>query len=408
MKPHKGVPLSNRNWLMETYSSYRTGEPGSVLVNGKNHLSLGADETLTQRPWSKPDPSTGETCGPEVIKVKPNQSYRMRAIGGVALSPLVFALEDHENLTVIAADSRYTQPSETDIIQIGSGQRYDFILQTKTEEELQSLGKSLFWIQLETRYRQQNNTFYALLSYETDDGFNDTIPSAPPLEKPVYIPYSIQNWLEYTLEPLEDNNFPTADQVSRQVFLTSAQILGKSGAFWTVNNHTWTEDDERQNGTPYNSRTKSADTPYLVQIYEEGNKAIPDYNNAVQKHDGWDPRLNVYAARVGEVIDIILVNEPNGQAGGFDTHPWHLHGDHAYDLGSGFGSYNATENEIKLKGYRPVLRDTSFLYKYTAGDDASPGHAYASRGWRAWRLRVSNPGYVFFFFFRLRSCSGIV
>ncbi|KAI9038588.1 L-ascorbate oxidase [Aspergillus affinis] len=112
-----------------------------------------ASDNLTMKAFSKPNPSSNETCTPEVIKVKPNQSYRMRTIGDVALSPLVFAVEDHDNLTVIAVDSRYTKPAETNIMQVGSGQRYDFILNTKTEDELQQLGKSLFWIQLETRYQ---------------------------------------------------------------------------------------------------------------------------------------------------------------------------------------------------------------------------------------------------------------
>lgn len=308
----------------------------------------------------------------------------------------MFALEDHGNLTVIAADSRCTQPGEANIMQVGSGQRYDFILDTKTEDELQALGKSLFWIQLETRYRQQNNTFYALLEYEADDNLNKSIPDSPPAKKPVHIPYSIQDWLEYTLEPLQDNNFPTADQVTRQIFLTSAQIVypDPNGAYWTVNNHTWIENSENQDSKSYKNRTPSHDSPYLVQIYDKGDKAIPEYENAVQNHRGWDPDLNVYPARVGEVIDIILINQPKGQDGGFDTHPWHAHGDHVYDLGSGKGTYNAMENEMKLQGYHPVQRDTSFLFKYTCHDDPTVADAYTSQGWRAWRLRVTNPGYV--------------
>ncbi|KAI9038587.1 L-ascorbate oxidase [Aspergillus affinis] len=182
--------------------------------------------------------------------------------------------------------------------------------------------------------------------------------------------------MEYTLEPLHDNNFPTADQVTRQVFLTNTQLLdlGASGAFWTVNNHTWTGMNEHQDGKPYNNTTPSDNAPYLIQIYNEGSKAIPDYENAVQNHAGWDPEFNVYPARLGEVIDIILLNQPNGQDGG------------------GRGTYNATENEMKLQNYRPIQRDTSFLYKYTYDDDATAADAYTDQGWRVWRLRVANPG----------------
>jgi L-ascorbate oxidase len=303
----------------------------------------------------------------------------------------VFEVEDHDNLTVIAADSRYTQPANTSLIQMASGQRYDFLIHTKTEQELQQLGKTMFWVQIETRYRALNDTFYAILSYKTDLNLNTTVPASPPTELPIDIPYNNQYWLEYTLQPLQPNDFPTADQVTREVYLTSAQFITASGQFWTVNNHTWTEENQHEGDTPYNDTTPRADTPYLVDIYQRSENAIPDYDTAVAQ-GGWDSQFNVYPAKVGEVIDIILVNEPNGISGGFDAHPWHVHGDHVWDLGSGPGSYNASENEKKLQGYNPIQRDTSLLFKYTNGDDIGLGLNYTNQGWRAWRIKIQNPG----------------
>ncbi|CRG90924.1 L-ascorbate oxidase [Talaromyces islandicus] len=372
---------------------YWTGDAESILVNGKGYSGLFPNETHTPHPWSKPDPSAEELCGPEIIEVEPDMTYRFRSIAGVALSPLVFEFEDHNNMTIIAADARYTQPASTDLIQMGAGQRYDFILHTKTKEELRSLGKTMFWMQIEPRYRDINSTFYAILSYKTDLGFNSTVPSSAPTESPINIPFNNQNWMEYTLQPLQPNDFPSAEKVTRQVFLTSSQHISRSGLFWTVNNHTWTETNEHEDNTPYNSTKPTSDTPYLVDIYKRGEAAIPDYNKAVQEYDGWDPDFNVYPARTGEVIDIILVNEPDGVAGGFDAHPWHIHGDHVYDLGSGPGTYDAAENEKKLMGYNPIQRDTSLLLKYIDGrSDVGGGQNYTSQGWRAWRVRVRNPG----------------
>jgi hypothetical protein len=174
--------------------------------------------------------------------------------------------------------------------------------------------------------------------------------------------------------------------------VTSAQLTAPSGLFWTVHNRTWTESNQHLQNTSFSSRTSSVGVPYLVNVFEKGDEAIPDYETAVQKYGGWDPNLNVYAARVGEIIDIILVNEPNGLNVGFDVHPWHIHGDHVYDMGSGPGTYNATANEEKLRNYKPILRDTSFLYKYTPGEEVGTNKNYTSQGWRAWRLRVANPG----------------
>ena len=53
----------------------------------------------------------------------------------------------------------------------------------------------------------------------------------------------------------------------------------------------------------------------------------------------------------------------------------------------GNGTYNATENEKKLKGYTPVLRDTTNLYRYETETTAG-----VNAGWRGWRLRVQDAG----------------
>jgi L-ascorbate oxidase len=378
--------------LLILFSLARSGEAETILVNGKSYRGLDADESQTPEPWTKPDPSVETACGPEIIEVEPDKTYCMRAIGGQALSMISFAFEDHQNLSIISADAGYTRPTETDRIQIGGGQRFDFLLHTKTESELQMLGKSIFWVQLETRYRPTNVTSYALLSYKTDQRFNSSIPSSPPADAPLNLPNHVQNWMEYTLEPLEPNGFPSTHEVSRQVYLTSAQLSAQNGLFWTANNRTWTETNQHLGNTSYNTTSSSVGIPYLVNVYEHGEKSIPNYETAVQNYGGWDPELNVYVAKVGEVIDIILINEPDGLVGGFDIHPWHIHGGHVYDLGSGPGVYNTTANEKKLNGYNPVLRDTTYLYKYTTADDVGANDDYTSQGWRAWRMRVEDAG----------------
>ncbi len=53
----------------------------------------------------------------------------------------------------------------------------------------------------------------------------------------------------------------------------------------------------------------------------------------------------------------------------------------------GNGTYDPTENEKKLTGYNPVLRDTTNLYQYEAYTKAG-----SLAGWRGWRLRVQDPG----------------
>lgn len=43
--------------------------------------------------------------------------------------------------------------------------------------------------------------------------------------------------------------------------------------------------------------------------------------------------------------------------------------------------------ERQLEGTQPVLRDTTMLFRYN--ETAAP---FEKSGWRAWRLRVTDPG----------------
>ena len=92
---------------------------------------------------------------------------------------------------------------------------------------------------------------------------------------------------------------------------------------------------------------------------------------------------------LSQVLEIILVNTGSlvNSNGGVDYHPFHAHGNHYYDLGSGNGTYDPAANELKLKDYNPVLRDTTNLYRYEASTTAG-----ADAGWRGWRLRITDPG----------------
>lgn len=63
----------------------------------------------------------------------------------------------------------------------------------------------------------------------------------------------------------------------------------------------------------------------------------------------------------------------------------HAHGSHYFDLGSGNGTYNATENEKRFAGgYTPARRDTTILHRY-----ATSGQVETTSGWRAWRIAVT-------------------
>lgn len=398
-----------------------SGEPNAILVNGHSLPIANA---------------TTDKCAPEVIEVEPSKTYRFRMVGAGALADWAFAFENHTNLSVIAADGSYTKPVSVDWMQVDSGQRFDVLLQTKSQDELNSQhgGKTDFWIQLEDRYRPTVVTGYALLRYTNRSsdctaagcympGMSRTrLPSVPtpaPNITAMIPPVSdniTNTWLEYALTPLNTSanaDFPSASEVTRRIYLSNVQTIFPDGQVpFMVNNRTWTS--EPLNST-YNSTPDNA--PYLVDIYLRGQAAVPSVAdaNAYQQanpndtgaspfdnlttdalYTGYDPGYNAYPADIGEVVEIILLNEA-GFANSYDVHPWHAHGGHYYDIGSGPGMYDADANEAKLRslkeqnGFVPALRDTTMLYRWPANNEVVNPEGTVS-GWRGWRIRIVDAG----------------
>ena len=226
-----------------------SGETEAILVNGKSYPALNAEQVNTLPPYSTSPLDASLTCAPEVVEVEPGCTYRVRTLGGMALGLVTYQFQQHDTLTVIAADGQYTLPVDTDHINIAPGQRFDYLLHTKTMEELNALNKTMFWIQLELRYRTANVTSYAILKYNVKGMVDEDVPPLPPARRPLKLSNNPQSWLEYELSPLRDNKFPSSSEVTRTVYLSSDQLnpfnrnpptsLTSNYSFWTVNNRTW-------------------------------------------------------------------------------------------------------------------------------------------------------------------------
>jgi L-ascorbate oxidase len=332
-----------------------SGETNAVLLNGIG-VAIGEQ--------------AGEgNCQLPIIDVEPGKTYRMRFVGATAISMVAFGIEGHTQLDVIEADGHYTKPYTVDHMLISSGQRFDALLHTKAAEETSN--QTDYIIQFETKDRPAVYTGFGILRYP---GVAPKITASPAIA-PLTLSNATYDFLEYALEPLVPNNFPSASEVTRRVHITSAQIT-KSTIIWQLEGLNWTES------------TSANNPPYLVDIYKNGPAAMPNYTAALA-NDGWDPYTLTWPAKLGEVIEIILENSGSlvNDNGGFDYHPFHLHGSHYYDCGSGNGTYDPVANEKKLANYNPVQRDTTNLYRYRA-----KGTAGKDEGWRCWRLRVQDAG----------------
>ncbi|KAF2092143.1 multicopper oxidase [Saccharata proteae CBS 121410] len=335
-----------------------SGEPKAVLING---VGVASGETAG---------TAG--CELPVIQVEPGKTYRMRFIGSVALSMVTFGIVGHDNFTIVGADGQYTKPHTESYMQVSSGQRFDVIFQAKSAAELG--GTTDYLIQIETKHRPSIYLGYGVLRYSNATASITTGPATPPLS----LSNATYDWLEYALEPLYPNNFPTASEVTRRIVIDVRQIFTVT-TVWQLNGLQFNETE---------SNPFPGERPYLVSIYQNGRSAMPNYEAALN-NSGWDPTTYTWPALLGEVLEIILVNTGSlvTNNGGVDYHPFHAHGGHYYDIGSGNGTYDPVANELKLANYTPVLRDTTNLYRYTpstvAGSDA---------GWRGWRLRVEDAG----------------
>ncbi|EPS45179.1 hypothetical protein H072_836 [Dactylellina haptotyla CBS 200.50] len=346
-----------------------SGETKSLLLNGKTGTKAGYE--------TREDSS----CAPEIIRVRPGKTYRFRFIGGTAISLVTLGIEGHRDMTIIEADGRYTQPWTTNRVQIASGQRFSTLFQAKSLHEIMRTKKTSYWIQFENRERPNNVTSYALLVYDLpylDSNFHDIeykFPKTLPGKAPLSLPYEVNTWAEYSLQPLWSHykeQFPPLHSVTRTIYITVKQVsAGKIE--WSQNGAIWQHD--------------KVQTPYLVNIYENGEDAIPGFDEAVANNT-YDPETLVFPARLGEVIDIVWLNN-NGPSGGWDFHPFHAHGGHFWDLGAGNGTYNARANQEYMAkiNYFPVLRDTTIGHRY-----ATKGVPQTTAGWRAWRVKVQYPG----------------
>ncbi|KAG5915681.1 hypothetical protein E4U53_004433 [Claviceps sorghi] len=302
-------------------------------------------------------------------------------------------IEDHADaLQVMEADGADTQPVPIDHIQVASGQRFSFLLRTKPAHEVRAANRTHFWIRYESRDRPKIITGYALLRYVLPGrAAGGDLPASLPAASPVTLSDDTTSYLEYRLHPLreaERADFPRLSEVTRTVYIQVNQKL-EAGIYsnGTLNGTlVWAPD--RQNNNPWqeNVEARNHQVPYLVQVYLTGQS--PSYEAAL-RNGGFDPSTRVFPAKVGEVLDIVWISN-SGLTGGFDFHPMHIHGWHAWDLGAADGTYDAAANErlhFPAGGGDdavPLRRDTTILYRYRL-----KGAPHTSEGWRAWRIRVT-------------------
>jgi hypothetical protein len=106
-------------------------------------------------------------------------------------------------------------------------------------------------------------------------------------------------------------------------------------------------------------------TPSLVKLYRAQNTpAISNLINYTRAYEngGFDSVTNVYPIKLGHTIDIVF--QLIGAKGDLypDTHPFHVHGNNFFDMGSGPGEFTERAFQAQLAQINPIQRDTTMGY----------------------------------------------
>lgn len=305
---HKQTPDVLRDFD-EVANKMRDPTPDAILINERN--------------------------GP-IIKVKPDTTYLIRLINMGAFVGQYFWIQNHA-MTVIEVDGVYTEPQETGMLFIATGQRYSVLLKTKPIEDAanypvvanmdtSSFSKHVPW--------PVNLDSMGWLVY--DDSL--TFPEVPEALEGPHDTFALDDMI---LEPLD--KMPLLEPVDRSI---------------SLNIDMKTREEDRLHWMFNDVEYKAPELPSLFSAIDGGDNATDP------EHFGRSTQT--FVLNHGEIIEITMVNKHMWK------HPIHLHG-HNFQV-----TYrNKDKIVITPAGQAPLRRDTMVIN---------------SHGMLKLRFRADNPG----------------
>lgn len=401
-----------------------SGEARNILINGKGYGIETRSIPGVDEKDLNPKPSK-DSCEIEVLRVTAGKSYRLRFISGTAMTIVTFAMKHdaktspQKPLQVIEADGEYTQPYHTDRITIASGQRYSALLPASTLEEYRAeggfwlegrevnrkgdRGPVSIWIEVEDPKNGNHHKSVPMNGFKRDTNANKVTTEAdkarqpgeePPTEYESFsgIKFEEDVLEDMPLKPRDSYDIPSSEEVTATITLKGRDISKMKEDHMGYPQHEvhWAVGEKPYYGPPGGA------PPRLVAMATDQKKYCPnpDAYDPLTHPNHYDTENNIYAVKKGAVLDIILLNMPppntpswGGAFGASDSHPFHLHGAHYYDLGYGEGGYDKCVVEDNIANNRVLKRDTSMLYYH-----ANAPTADSPDGWRAMRIKVESLG----------------
>ena len=344
-----------------------------------------------------------------VMNINPDESLRLRIVGaGSGLYQIVCF--QGVDVTLIAMDAREVEPVALadGCVDVDLGQRADVIIRGRALEELGD--ERSFWL-VSRADDFGNPASYGVISYSNCSDGSECLPTTP-APQPIDVPKSwsttgfINNLTSSAGADVPAYVTDARQPDKRLVFQLTAPIMQEtSQARWAISNAVYLKTPGCSNvlSQARNAEWLTDANPFVVSNSTAlSNVDIYDMPGLGEPGEGSDSAfvyLNlagntsitplqpvagtpIVETRLGEVIDIVLQDVPEGSLGGLmpnDTnmysHPFHLHGTHFWVLGSGNGTYSGSNATLNFAN--PRSADTQVV---------------AAGGWTYLRFQANNPG----------------
>lgn len=320
------------------------------------------------------------------FNVSPGSTYRLRIYCATLEFGYRLFLTGGHRMTVIAADGALVSPTETDFLDIYSGERYDVLI--KADQEIGTY--QLLANVLTFTGKLKKEVIYASMVYE--GGTSDTIQvAANHLEAFRNVDPALTLLDQYSLVAYRDA--ATGEFHDGYVPLPGpAKVIGDPWVYTTtsyavVNERKFKFMDSWDNHFHHQSFRDPTpllflgDNNDLENFMHEESRAITvaAYSNASLTHSATlGPRLEFLD--LGETIDIVFQNAPTSDQdlGLFDAfHPMHIHGHSFWALAVGAGKFDREVATATGNFMDPPLRDNIVV---------------PPNSWVLVRLRADNPG----------------
>lgn len=338
------------------------GEPQSLLINGRGQFNCSLAAKYSNASVSECKFNGTEKCAPQILRVEPNKTYRIRIASSTSLASLNLAIGGHK-LLVVEADGNYVTPFAVDDMDIYSGESYSVLLRTDQDPTKN------YWLSIGVRGREPKTPqALTIVNYKTISG--SRLPPIPPPVTPRWNDTVHSKAFANNVRALMGSPQPPKKS-NRRVVLLNTQNRKNGFTKWAINNVS----------------LALPSTPYLgsMKFGLKGafNQASPP-ENYDQSYDVMKPPVNantttgngVYVFNLNSTVDVILQNANALTAGVSEVHPWHLHGHDFWVLGYGDGKFKESDvKKFNLKN--PPLKNTAMIFPF---------------GWTALRFVADNPG----------------